>query len=88
LTEKNPVNFILDYTLPDMDGISVLKEVRKVNKKIPVIMFTAHPDAQAMAEAEKLGISTFIPKISPYSDAQSSLREALKMIEKKLLGSN
>ncbi len=75
---------ILDYMMPEMDGVITLKEIRKINKEIPVIMFTAHPDIKIMKGAEKLGVSAFIPKLSAYSDVQSGLKAALDMAGKKL----
>lgn len=84
LRENNPDIIILDYKLPDNDGISTLKEMRRTNKEIPVIMFTAYPDAEIMKSAEKLNVSAFIPKLSAYSDLGSSLKSAIDMVEKKL----
>ncbi len=75
---------ILDYMMPGMDGVITLKEIRKMDKEIPVIMFTAHPDIKIMKGAEKLGVSAFIPKLSAYSDVQSGLKAALDMAGKKL----
>lgn len=81
---KNPDIVVLDYMLPEMDGVSTLKKIRKINKKIPVIMFTAYPDMKAIEGAEKLGVTAFIPKLSAYSDAQSALKESIHMAEEKL----
>ena len=67
---------ILDYMLPDMDGINVLKEIRKINKKIPVIMFTAYPNPTAMYEAENLGISAYVAKLSLSADDMQVLLKA------------
>jgi len=76
---------VLDYMLPDMDGIAVLKEIRKINKKIPVIMFTAYPNPTAMYEAENLGISAYVAKLSISSDdTQALLKTAVDMAIKKL----
>ena len=76
---------ILDYMLPDMDGIAVLKEIRKINKKIPVIMFTAYPNPTAMHEAENLGISAYVAKLGISSDdTQALLKTAVDMAIKKL----
>lgn len=79
-----PDMIILDYMLPDMDGIAALKEIRGINSRIPIIMFTAYPDKRSMEGTKKLGISAFIPKLSLYSDAQSSLKSAIDIIEKNL----
>lgn len=84
LKKGHPDIVLLDYKLPDKDGVATLKEIRKFDKEIPVIMFTAYPDAETMKESGKLGISAFIPKLSAYSDLKSSLRAAIYMVEKKL----
>ncbi len=83
LRDKKPDMVILDYRMPDMDGVGVLKQMRKINKKIPVIMFTAQPDAKSMKETGKLGVCSYIPKLSVYSDVQSVLKTALDMLRKK-----
>ena len=75
---------VLDYMLPEMDGVSVLREIRKFDKKLPVIMFTAYPDTHAIDETKKLGISAFIPKLSTYSEVLPALKSALDMTAKKL----
>ncbi|MEI6831801.1 MAG: response regulator [Candidatus Omnitrophota bacterium] len=82
--EKSPDIVILDYFMPDMDGVAVLKEIRKFNKSLAVIMLTAHADIKNIKSAQELGVSTFIPKLSPYSDVQASLRSALDMASKKI----
>ena len=38
LKKKNVDIILLDIRLPDMDGISVLKEIRKIDDSIPVIV--------------------------------------------------
>jgi len=82
LKSNNPDIIILDYMMPQMDGIATLKQIRKINKDIPVIMFTAYPEKPTESIAD-LDISAFIPKLSTYSDVQTSLKTAIDMIEKK-----
>ena len=53
---------ILDYRLPDGDGISVLKKLRAVDPDLPVIMLTAHTDTNLIVEAIKGGASDYITK--------------------------
>ena len=83
LLKENPDIIILDYIMPDMDGLEVLKKIRELNKNIPVIMFTAHPDTKSFEGSDTLGIAAFIPKLSAYEDAQSSLKTALNLALKK-----
>ena len=68
---------VLDYMLPDMDGVAVLKEIRNINKKIPVIMLTAYPNPTVLHETEKLGISAYVIKLSVASDMQTLLKAAV-----------
>jgi len=68
--------------MPDIDGISLLKKIRAIDKEIPAIMFTAHPDEEPMEDADKLNISAFIPKISPYTDTTAGLKTALDLVFK------
>ena len=85
IVKKNDADIIiLDFLMPQMDGVVTLKEIRKINKNIPVVMFTAHPDKNFIKGAEELNVCTFVPKLSTYSDVQSSLRVALDMAQKKL----
>jgi CheY-like chemotaxis protein len=81
--EKRADIVILDYMMPGKDGIATLNELRKADKAIPVIMFTAYPDARAINGTQELKVSAFIPKFSIYGDAQAALRTSLSMILKK-----
>ena len=84
--EKKPDVVILDYFMPGMDGIAVLKQIRSSDEKIPVIMFTAHPEIKNIKGAQELGVSAFIPKLSAYStDIESPLRSVLAMVCKKIM---
>ena len=71
---------ILDYLMPGLDGIETLKEIRKINAKIPVIMFSAHQAGVPIKGIGNLGISVFVPK----SSSESTLRVAISMLEDKI----
>lgn len=75
---------ILDYMMPDMDGVLVLKEIRNIDKDLAVIMFTAHPDEKAIKGSDYIGVDAFIPKVSAFQDTQGVLKSALNIIKQKL----
>jgi len=75
---------ILDYMMPEMDGIATYKEIRKINKEIPVIMLTAYPDKKLFEDLKKMGLTAIVPKLSAYSNTHESLKTVINMAEKKL----
>ncbi|MCX5696986.1 MAG: response regulator [Candidatus Omnitrophica bacterium] len=81
LAHQGPDIVILDYLMPGMDGVSTLREIRKLDNKIPVIMLTAHLHEKTITEVKDLGVSAFVPKISAYTDTISALQAALKITE-------
>jgi CheY-like chemotaxis protein len=81
--KERPDVIVLDYMLPDKDGVDVLRDIRKFDKDVPVIMLTAYPTERTMANTEQLGINAFIPKLSEYSGSLESLRAAIDMIAQK-----
>lgn len=81
--EKDFDLIILDYMMPGWNGIKTLKKIRKIDKEISVIMFTAYPNEKSMQIADKLNVAAFIPKWSQYTDVEKALRAAVDSIAKK-----
>ncbi len=55
---------LLDLLLPDMDGLSVLRQLRaeRTLMSIPVVVLTSSDDGTDQQECEKLGVSSYIRK--------------------------
>jgi len=54
---------ITDLSMPVMDGLEMIKEIRKVNKTIPIIVTTAFGSQnEEVAELENIGMSAYIMK--------------------------
>jgi len=62
LSVPAPDAVILDYKLPDGDGIEVLRKLRQADPDLPVIMLTAHQDTELIVEAMKAGASDYLTK--------------------------
>ncbi len=52
----------LDITMPEMDGLEALKQIKAVDQNVAVIMVTAIGTAEAVKEAIKLGAKGYIVK--------------------------
>jgi DNA-binding NtrC family response regulator len=53
---------LLDLRLPDMYGVEVLTEIKKINPASPVIILTGHGTEQDRQQCEQLGAYMFIHK--------------------------
>ncbi len=69
---------LLDLKMPVMDGITVLRELKNVDKKNPhIIMLTGVDDVQTAIECVKLGAKDYIQK--PY-DPQDLLHNVIQVL--------
>ena len=65
---------ILDYRLPDLDGLAVLKELKRIQPDVLVILLTAYAHVDTAVQAMKLGAYHFANK--PFDlDALSAMVE-------------
>jgi len=53
---------ILDYVLPDFDGLALVKEIRKRGYNVPIVVTTGHGDELLAVEMIKAGAQDYIPK--------------------------
>lgn len=53
---------ILDLMMPKMDGIEVLKRIRKIDSDIAVVMFTGYPNLETAVASMKLDAVDYIKK--------------------------
>src|SRR5579863_7172570 len=53
---------VLDRGLPGMSGSQVLREIRKIDAAVKIVVLTGYPEAEGEAKYRALGISAFLPK--------------------------
>lgn len=62
---------LLDISLPDVNGVDVLKLIHQLDARVPVIMITGAQNTRAAGEAMEHGAFAYIPKplSVPYLDS-------------------
>lgn len=60
--EKKPDIILSDIHMPILNGLEFVKEVRKNNREIPIIMITAHTDKEYLLDAVELHMEKYIVK--------------------------
>ena len=62
-TEKRAYDLLLlDVKMPDLDGLSLLSQLREAGNDVPVIMMSGHGTIETAVEATRLGAHDFIEK--------------------------
>jgi DNA-binding NtrC family response regulator len=69
---------LLDYKLPDMTGIDVLRKLRERDADVVVIMMTAFSTIESAVEAIKLGAFDYVPKPFQMEDLLLTVDKALE----------
>lgn len=78
LTESKPDLVLLDLVLPDMNGLVVLEEIKRLSPETEVIIITAFPSISHVVEAMKLGASDFLVKPFNLDELVNILRKTLE----------
>lgn len=80
---KNPSVISLDYSLPDMSGLEVLRKVKEHNSEIPVIIVSGQEDVSTAVSLLKEGAYDYFVKDDETKDriwnALKNIREKLKL---------
>jgi DNA-binding NtrC family response regulator len=60
---ERPYNIILlDYNLPDMDGLKVAQKIREIDKEVTIVFISAYGTTEVILRAVRLGAFDFIEK--------------------------
>jgi len=69
---------ILDYRLPDLDGLAVLKELKRLQPDVLVILLTAYANVETAVQAMKLGAYHFANKPFDLDALAAMVEQALE----------
>ena len=59
---ERPDVIVLDLKMPEMDGLTVLRQIRSLNRSQPVIVLTGSRTAEMEQQVRALGVTEYIAK--------------------------
>ncbi len=84
MREDNYCVYIIDWMLPDMNGIEVTRRIRKeTGGNVPVIVLTAYDWADIEEEAKEAGVTAFCSKPLFFSELRSCLYSIVNVEEEE-----
>lgn len=69
---------VLDLNLPEMDGIDVLKEIRKTNEEIKILILTARSHIRDKVKGLDLGANDYLTKPFHFEELEARIRSLLR----------
>ncbi len=61
-SEQVPDLMLVDWNMPNMDGITLVRKIREINKTVPIIMCTTEAEKSRVLEAIKAGVNNYLVK--------------------------
>jgi len=83
LAKETPDLMLVDWNMPNMDGITLIKKVRETDKALPIIMVTTEAEKTRVLEAVKAGVNNYVVK--PFT--AETLSEKIEQTMAKLAAS-
>jgi len=72
---QQPDLVVLDYRLPDLDGISVIRQLREQDSEVPILMITGHGNIELAVEAMKAGANDLLTKPVPLAELHHRIEQ-------------
>jgi two-component system chemotaxis response regulator CheY len=62
IAQSRPDLLLVDWNMPKMDGITLIRKVRETDKALPIIMVTTEAEKTRVLEAVKAGVNNYVVK--------------------------
>jgi CheY-like chemotaxis protein len=80
IDRESPAVVLTDLTMPEMDGLELVRTVRLLRPLIPVVLMTAHGSEDVAMEALRAGAANYIPKRHLVRDLVQTIRKVLAIV--------
>ena len=79
MADDLPDVVLTDLQMPEMDGLELTKQIRKLHRHVPVILMTAHGNEEVAVSAFKAGAASYVPKKNLSRDLEETVRNVLSV---------
>lgn len=86
VAKAEPIDMVLcDYCLPDIDGLQVCRELKRLNSQVVIFLVTAYRNTEVVNAAKECGIEKIIDKPIVPEELFVMLEVAAKRLSSKKL---
>jgi len=76
--QLHPDVIVVDISMPLLNGIEAVRQIKKLDKQVKVVFLTMHPDVTYAIRAFEAGASGYVLKHSASSELITAIHEAIK----------
>jgi two-component system chemotaxis response regulator CheY len=78
--EHRPDLVFVDWNMSQMDGLTVVRKIREVNRRVPVIMCTTEAKKARVVEAIKAGVTCYVVKPFTVETLREKITQTLEAV--------
>jgi two-component system chemotaxis response regulator CheY len=72
---------LVDWNMPNMDGLTLVKQIRTTNKTVPLMMVTTEGEKTRMLDAIKAGVNNYLVKPFTPDDLAKRVLQTLQQLK-------
>ncbi|MBN1512654.1 MAG: response regulator [Phycisphaerae bacterium] len=83
IAAEKPDLMLVDWNMPNMDGITLVRKVRESDKTTPIIMCTTEAEKSRVVEAIKAGVNNYVVKPFTGETLSEKINQTLSKVTAK-----